>query len=295
MNRTEPHDVAGLFERAGSALDVDTHRLRADLERALAHPSRGTGDTRHDGSRTRRPRPWMSAAAAVAAVAVTAAGVTAWRTSPVDGARASLAAPAGGGSTESVPALPLPPLPDRTTDVAPHVLAGTPTLPRAQRTIDNLEPSYVPGASRTRVKGTVTPVLAYDNGYRQRIWAVAPGFSDSGERSVCWMKIVDDVDIDDPGMWDQSILCMQVPRAGRLTGTGKATLLYEGFDSIPAERGKSIALSVVSDRATACAVQRGGTTTPLDHRVPVTGTDYAFVYGLIDPDDRGLLTLSCTT
>jgi hypothetical protein len=51
----------------------------------------------------------------------------------------------------------------------------------------------------------------------------------------------------------------------------------------------------VSERAKACEVTRGATTTPLPHRVPVVGTDYAFVYGLVDPADRDLLALSCTT
>lgn len=295
MNRTETPDVAGLFERAGAALDVDTHRLRADLEQELGRPSRGTGGARRRDPRTRRPRAWATAAAAAAVVAVTATGVTVWRSAPVDGARPSAAAPAGGGGTGSAPALPLPPLPDRTSDVEPHVLPGVPTLPRAQRTIDNLEPSYSPGASRARVKGAVTPVLAYDNGYRQRTWALAPASWDTGEEAVCRLKVVEGVDIDDPGMWDQGILCMPVPPAGQLTSSGKSTVLYEDFASIPAERGKVIALSVVSARARSCAVTRGGTTTPLEHRVPVIGTDYAFVYGLVDPDDTGLPTLSCTT
>lgn len=290
MTPSQPSDVTVLFDRAGAALDVDTRRLRGRVDRSIER--RTPGATGVGPRRSRRA--WLGAGAAAAAVAVMVAGVATWRASTSE-VTPSVASPAGGGGSADIPGLPLPDLPVRTSEVAPHLLPGVPRLPVSQRTIDNLEPAYGPGASRARVSGPVTPVLAFDNGYRERIWAVAPAYWATGERSVCRLKVVAGVDIDDPGMWDESILCMSAPRGKALTATGKAALLYEDFASIPAERGKLLAFAVVSERARACSAARDGSSTPLDHRVRVAGTDFAFVYGLVDPDDRGLLRVSCTT
>ncbi|WP_323096600.1 hypothetical protein [Intrasporangium sp. YIM S08009] len=308
MTVTDKTDLRDLFEQAGTALDVDTGRLRGGLDAALDRPGSGTrsgtrsgtGSTRARDARARGPRYLTGVAAAGVALLTVAGGVAVFRSGPpgdpsAASRPAAVPAPAGGGGTDAVPGLSVPPPTTRASEVAPHVLPVTPTLPAAQRSIDNVETASVPGQDVVHVEGLLTPVLAYDNGYRERIWALAPASWESGQKGVCRIKVVSGVDVDDPGMWDQSILCMPAPRAGRLTTSGKGSVLYEDFDSIPAERGRTTALAVVSARAKACTVEGGGTTVPLDHRVPVAGTDYAFVYGLVDPDERGLLRLSCTT